>query len=127
MRWVLAFGMLVALGIAPAAAQVRGAPRLEGTWHARLADTTYVVVIRPDSSVSLGDQIARWLLEGDSLLVALGDAWYSYVYRVEGERLVLSGGDLADPVILVRIGPATPRPDSVALPPAPPRERRSGP
>jgi len=120
-------GVLLALAVvAPATGQARRTQKLEGTWRARLADTTYVVVIRPDSSLSLGHEVVRWRAEADSIFVALGDAWYGYAYRLEGERLVLSGGDLAEPATLTRIGPATPRPDSVALPPAPARAGRPG-
>lgn len=120
-------GALLALtAVGTAAGQGRGTPRLEGTWRARLADTTYVVVIRPDSSLSFGDQVVRWRAKGDSIFVALGDAWYAYAYRLEGDRLVLSGGDLTEPATLTRIGPATPRADSVPLPRAPAGVGRPG-
>jgi len=128
MRCVTVMGAALALvaSTTPAAGQDHRSD-VEGTWRAHLGDTTYVVVIRPDSSVSLGDQVVRWRIQGDSLLVALGDAWYAYAFRLEGDRLVLSGGDLAEPATLTRIGPPTPRPHSVPLPPAPAAGRRAGP
>ena len=111
--------------VGTAAGQARGTPRLEGTRRARLADTTYVVVIRADS-LSVRDQVVRWRAKGDSIFVALGAAWYAYAYRLEGDRVVLSGSDLTEPAALTRIGPATPRPDSVAHPPALARVGRPG-
>jgi hypothetical protein len=112
--------LLTPVGVAPASAQGPSISRIQGTWRARLADTTYVVVIRPDSPASLGDQTVRWRIQGDSLFVALGEAWHGYLYPLDRDRLVLSGGDLPEPTTLTRRGPAPPRPDSVPLPHASP-------
>jgi len=55
----------------------------------------------------------------DSLLLALGGEWVSYRLKLKGKSMVLSGGDLTEPVTFDKIGPPTPRPDSVPVPPDP--------
>ena len=98
--------------------------QLGGTWKAETPDGPRAVIIRPDSSASYGDETVRWRLEKDSIHIAFGDEWMVYRYRLKGSRLTLSGGDLEDPITLKRTGPATPLPQGVAVPPAPPADRR---
>lgn len=99
-------------------------PGLVGTW--KLTDEKIKtsgpreVVIRPDSSASWGKEHSRWrILPGNVIKIAVGGEWETYKYKVKGNRLTISGGDLVDPVTLTRIGPATPRPDHVPVPPDP--------
>jgi hypothetical protein len=100
------------------------APRLEGTWRARTPDGPQTVIVRADSSASWGDETVRWRVVADSILLALGDEWTAYHFALAGRRLTLSGGDLEEPIVLQRVGPASPRPDSIPVPPAPPEARR---
>lgn len=98
---------------------------LIGTW--RLADAKLKtkgpreVVIRPDSSASWGKEHSRWRLvdKGQSIMIAVGGEWETYRIKLKAGRMTLSGGDLEDPVTLTRVGPATPRPAGVAVPPDP--------
>jgi hypothetical protein len=103
------------------------AARLEGKWQARGPDDEiHDIMVRRDSSAQFGDQLARWRVVGDSLWLTLGDgAWLVYAMKLERERLTLSGGDLEKPVMLRRVGPATPRADTAAIPEAPPAGSRA--
>src|SRR5712691_11651057 len=119
--------LVLLLGIAPGlSAQTAHAgagprPRLEGKWQAKTEDEIRNIIVRSDSSAQFGDQVARWRVVADSLWLTLGDGvWQVYGMKLEGERLTLAGGDLDKPVTLRRVGPATPRPDSVMIPPPPP-------
>jgi len=106
-------------------------PRLEGKWQARGPDEAiHYNMVRGDSSAQFGgDQVARWRVVGDSLWLTLGDGvWMVYGMKLEGgrdQRLTLSGGDLEKPVTLRRLGPATVRPDRLAIPEAPPASARA--
>jgi len=82
-------------------------------------------MVRSDSSAQFGDQVARWRVVGDSLWITLGDGvWQVYGMALRSDQLTLSGGDLEKPVTLKRVGPPTPRPDSLVVPkPPPPTER----
>jgi hypothetical protein len=120
--------VLASLGVSlPAAAQKppKLPVQLGGTWKAETPDGPRSVVIRPDSSASYGDETVRWRLKGDSIHIAFGDEWTVYHYALKGSRLTLSGGDLEDPITLRRTGSATTLPKGVAVPPAPPDDRRS--
>ncbi len=126
MRWTkLAAWVLVAAAFPLAAAGQSANPELSGTWRAETPDGPQEIVVRPDSSASFGDDIVRWRIEGDSLHLALGDEWMVYKYELRRNLLTLSGGDLEEPIALERVGPATPRPPGVDVPPAPPPDRRA--
>lgn len=105
--------------LAPAVLGQGRNPRIAGTWRAQTAEGPRDVVIRPDSSASFGEETIRWRLVGDSIYLAFGDEWVGYTIRIRGDQLTVSGGDLEDPMSLRRVGPWTPRPDSIPLPPAP--------
>jgi len=115
--------LLIASPVAVATGQ--RAPRLDGMWRAKTADGPQTVIVRADSSASWGDETVRWRIVADSIFIAMGDEWMVYNFKLAGRRLTLSGGDLEEPILLERVGPATPRPDSVAVPPAPPGTARA--
>ncbi len=123
MRPLLLIGLLALVGAG--AAQAQRPPRLEGTWRASTPDGPQTVIVRPDSSASFGDETVRWRIVADSIFIALGDEWMVYNFAVAGRKLTLSGGDLEEPIVLTRIGPAAARPDSIPLPTAPPMTRRA--
>lgn len=116
--------LLVGLAAVPARAQSAPANDLLGTWKFDLKQGDKktgprTVVVRPDSSASYGKETVRWRVKPDSLLLALGGEWVSYRLKLKGKSMVLSGGDLTEPVTFDKIGPPTPRPDSVPVPPDP--------
>jgi hypothetical protein len=114
--------VIVSLATLPGFAQDKP-PRILGTWRAKTPDGPKEVIVRADSSASYGDETVRWRLVGDSLYLAFGDEWVGYVVRVKGNDLTISGGDLEDPVTLRRLGPPSPRPDGIPVPPPPPMNR----
>ena len=120
--------LLVGLGLGPRLA-AQTAPHhshLEGKWQAKTADEIRNIMVRGDSSAQFGEQVARWRIVGDSLWLALGDGvWQVYGMKLDGDKLTLSGGDLEKPVTLHRVGPATARADTVAIPPPPPPSERA--
>ena len=117
--------LLCCTAAAPAAAQTAHRTRLEGDWLARAGDELRHIMVRSDSSAQFGDQVARWRVVGDSLWITLGDGvWQVYGMALRSDLLTLSGGDLEKPVTLKRVGPPTPRPDTLVVPkPPPPTER----
>jgi hypothetical protein len=98
-------------------------PAIAGLWRVDAKSETgngpREVIIRSDSSASWGRETVRWRLQRDRIWIAIGGEWEIYNFRVRGDQLTLSGGDLQKPVALRRIGPATPRPANVAIPPIP--------
>ena len=115
--------LLVSLLAAPRVAGAQQAAIL-GTWKFDLKqdpkkEGPRIVIVRPDSSASYGTQTVRWRIVGDSLALALGGEWVNYRLKLKGKDLTLSGGDLTEPVKFQKVGPPTPRPDSVPVPPDP--------
>jgi hypothetical protein len=109
---------------ASAQAQSTAGDDLFGTWKFDIKQGDKktgprTVVVRPDSSASYGKETVRWRVKPDSLLLALGGEWVSYRLKLKGKSMVLSGGDLTEPITFDKIGPPTPRPDSVPVPPDP--------
>jgi hypothetical protein len=120
--WILAATVLST----PAVARAQQ-PAILGTWKFDLKQGPAkkgprTVIVRSDSSASYGEETVRWRILGDSLALALGGEWVSYRLKVKGKRLTLSGGDLTEPVTFDLVGPPTPRPDSVPVPPDPDSE-----
>lgn len=104
----------------------QGKARLAGNWQARAGDEIRHIMVRNDSSAQFGEQIARWRMVNDSLWITLGDGvWQVYGMKLAGDKLTIAGGDLEKPVSLRRVGPATTRPDTLAIPDAPPPTARA--
>jgi hypothetical protein len=105
-------------------AQTESKNALIGTWKFDLRqgpkkEGPRIVIVRPDSSASYGTETVRWRVVGDSLALALGGEWVNYKLKLKGRNLTLSGGDLQEPVEFRLVGPPTPRPDTVPIPPDP--------
>jgi hypothetical protein len=118
--WILVAALLAAPNVG--AAQQQAA--ILGTWKFDLKQNQKkegprMVIVRPDSSASYGNQTVRWRIIGDSLALALGGEWVNYRLKLKGKSLTLSGGDLNEPVNFQRVGPPTARPDTVPVPPDP--------
>lgn len=115
--------LLLACAAAPLQAQTPNGTTLSGLWQLEKgkvkADGPKTVMIRADSSASWGKETVRWRLKEDQIMIALGGEWETYKLKLKGNRLTLSGGDLTDPITLKRVGPATPRPANVPVPPDP--------
>jgi hypothetical protein len=118
----LASSVISATSVAQTSAPASG---IVGTWKvnakelAQRKDAPRLVVVRGDSSASWGTETARWRLKGDRLWLAIGGEWEDYRLKVKGQTLTLSEGDLTKPVSFQRVGPATPRPANVPVPPDP--------
>ena len=115
--------LLLASAAAPLQGQTPNGTTLSGLWQLEKgkvkSDGPKTVMIRADSSASWGKETVRWRLKEDQIMIALGGEWETYRLKLKGNRLTLSGGDLTDPITLKRVGPATPRPANVAVPPDP--------
>lgn len=115
--------LLLAAAATPLQGQAPNGTTLSGLWQLEKgkvkADGPKTVMIRADSSASWGKETVRWRLREDQIMIALGGEWETYKLKLKGNRLTLSGGDLTDPITLKRVGPATPRPANVPVPPDP--------
>ena len=118
--------LIAGLAVLPVrgAAQAASKNSLIGTWKFDLKqgpkkEGPRIVIVRPDSSASYGTETVRWRVVGKDLALALGGEWVVYKLKLKGKTLTLSGGDLQEPVDFQLVGPPTPRPDTVSVPPDP--------
>ena len=115
--------LLLAGMVAPLQGQAPNGTTLSGLWQLEKgkvkSDGPKTVMIRADSSASWGKETVRWRLKEGQIMIALGGEWEIYMLKLKGNRMTLSGGDLTDPITLKRVGPATPRPANVPVPPDP--------
>ena len=118
--------VLLLVAVAPPLVQQPSGTTLSGLWQLEkgkvASDGPKTVMIRSDSSASWGKETVRWRLKPGEIMIALGGEWEIYKLKLKGDRLTLSGGDLTDPITLKRVGPATPRPATVPIPPDPDTE-----
>src|SRR5918993_3775480 len=123
-RTFIAVAMLTA-GVTGVARGQAPSP-IVGTWRVDARVDTRggprEVIIRADSSASWGRETSRWRVRGETIRIAIGGEWETYKLKVSRSALTLSGGDLQKPITLKRVGPATPRPAGVAVPPDPDSE-----
>lgn len=114
--------VLTALAVPPVQAQ---APDITGTWRvdagADVKNGPQEVIIRADSSASWGKEVVRWRVKDGKIWIALGGEWEIYKLKVAKNAITLSEGDLTKPVTLKKVGPPTPRPTGVGVPPDPDR------
>lgn len=119
----IAVFLLLAGMAAPLQGQAPNGTTLSGLWQLEKgkvkSDGPKTVMIRADSSASWGKETVRWRLKEGQIMIALGGEWEIYTLTLKGSRMTLSGGDLTDPITLKRVGPATPRPANVPVPPDP--------
>lgn len=124
--WLILGGLTVLASAAAAQAQGTTQARLAGNWQARAGEEIRHIMVRGDSSAQFGEEVARWRVVGDSLWITLGDGvWQVYGMKLRKDQLTISGGDLEKPVTLRRIGPATARADTLAIPAPPPATARA--
>jgi hypothetical protein len=124
---LLAVACLLPVGARAQSSKPPAAPSVQGTWQVDASSVAgkgpREVIIRADSSASWGKETVRWRLPApDKIMIALGGEWETYRMKLKADKMTLSGGDLSEPITLKRTGAATPRPDSVPIPPDPDTE-----
>lgn len=119
------FLFAASLFLLPSTVMAQGSrtPEITGTWRvqagADVKEGPREVIIRADSSASWGRETVRWRVVRDKIWIAIGGEWEIYDLRLRARDLTLSGGDLTKPVTLQRIGPPSPRPANISIPPDP--------
>lgn len=78
-------------------------PALHGTWSAsNVQGRPLKVDFAPDGSGRINDQPMRWQAVGGALFIQQNGQVSSYGFKVDGDKLHVSGGDLAQPATLTK-------------------------
>jgi hypothetical protein len=113
-------------------AQTRVEPKLVGEWEARVANSPLKVVLQVESSgrCSLDDESGSCQAQGGILIYRSSAGEQSrYAYRFQGDQLIVTGGDIIEPLTFRRLGtPGTgERSEPDARPPLTPADRGRAP
>ena len=93
--------ILATLLLACAFGLAQANPALHGTWSAAIDGQPLVVTFEANGTGKVNDAPMRWQSLGPMLFVQQqGGQPITYVYEAKGERVTVSGGDLAAPVTL---------------------------
>jgi hypothetical protein len=100
----LAITLMVAMSLVAPSAHARQESRdITGHWQADTPDGPQVIVVRPDSTASFGEETVSWKTASDTVYILFGDEWVGYNFLLQGDSLILSGGDLEEPITLTRV------------------------
>ena len=98
MKTIFAFGLVLWF-----AAIAFANPALHGTWSAaNVQGRPLKVEFAADGSGRVNDQPMRWQVLGGALFIQQNGQVASYGFKVDGDKLHVSGGDLAQPATLTR-------------------------
>jgi hypothetical protein len=76
-------------------------PALHGTWSVAVQGKPLKVEFAPDGTGKLNEVPMRWQSLGGALFIQpQGGQVYTYGFKLDGDKLNVSGGDLAQPVTL---------------------------
>jgi hypothetical protein len=83
---------------------------LVGTWVGKVEgfELEMVFVLNADGTADFEGSPGSWRVRGDQLFVTEEGETTAYSYRHQGSQLILTGGDLLAPLVLVRRGGAPP-------------------
>ena len=98
MKIIFAFALAPLLG-----ALAFANPSLHGTWSApNVQGRPLKVDFSPDGSGKINDAPMRWQVLGGALFIQQNGQVATYGFKVDGDKLHVSGGDLAQPATLTK-------------------------
>lgn len=98
-RWVAGLILVAAVSVSPA---VLAADAIVGTWEHEAGGQRHVVTFDADGSGKMDDTKITWSISGQKLAIVANGDTNSYSFKLEGDSLVVSGGDLDAPMTFAR-------------------------
>ena len=97
---LLAFALCMLVPLSSARAQ--GMPDLVGAWREKDSSSPMTLVLNADGTGKLDEDSIKYTVRGDRIVVDQGGDANTYTFRLSGDTLTDSGGDLDQPVAFVR-------------------------
>src|SRR5687768_7573236 len=72
--------------------------KLYGSWLTNDADHPMIIVFNQDGSADLDGDLVNFKTQGNQLIVTVDGEIEKYIFKFEGNVLVISGGDLEKPL-----------------------------
>jgi hypothetical protein len=80
-------------------------PGVAGTWeHKGVAGETITFILNPDGSAKIDDDAAKYTVAGNTISVVIDGETIRYTFKLEGDAMTVSGGDLDKPTTFTRKG-----------------------
>jgi hypothetical protein len=100
MNWftaLTAFGLLLLAADVPSRAA--DAPNVAGAWEYKdpASGITVTFLLNPDGSGKFADQAIRYTVEADKLQLVADGEKLTYNFKLDGDTMTVSGGDLDKP------------------------------
>src|SRR6266850_3016384 len=99
LSWSAVLMALVAVCVASASAQE---PGLVGSWQTKDSELVMRVTFNPDGTGLLDNVAIKYVARGDKLMVNEEGTINNYTFKLNGDLLVVSGGNLESPLTFVR-------------------------
>src|SRR5690348_8844327 len=83
------------------------APNVSGVWEYKdpgAAANSITITLNADGTGKLDQEAIRYSIDGNTLNVVTGGDTVSYTFKIEGDTMTISGGDLERPTAFVRKG-----------------------
>jgi hypothetical protein len=86
------------------------APGVAGVWEYKdpVAVNSITFTLNPDGTGKVDDDACTYTVAGDTIKVVIGGDTVSYTFKLDGDRMTVSGGDLDKPTVFARKN-ATPK------------------
>ena len=104
------FVFVLLLGASGALAQSQSP--LVGTWKGSFQGYPFDLQLKADGTGTITGDPIRWKVQGQSLVLTGEDGPETYHFELRGSQLLLSGGDLFEPMTLTRVGGSSAPPAS---------------
>src|SRR5688572_5538567 len=96
----VAVAILACIALSAAAQDIANLP---GTWeHKGAAGETITFTLNPDGSAKIDDESAKYTVAGDTIAVVIEGETIRYAFKIEGDSMTVSGGDLDRPTTFTR-------------------------
>ena len=80
------------------------APGVAGVWEYKdpVAVNSITFTLNPDGTGKVDDDACTYTVAGDTIKVVIGGDTVSYTFKLDGDRMTVSGGDLDKPTVFAR-------------------------
>jgi hypothetical protein len=85
-------------------------PNLAGAWEHKGANgETITFTLNPDGSAKIDDEAAKYTVSGNTIAVVLAGETIRYTFKLDGDTMTVSGGDLDKPTPFTRKAAPAPK------------------
>ena len=96
--------LLLALACLTAPPARAAEPSVAGVWEHKAGLETITFALNPDGTGKIDDEACKYVVQGDRIVITTGDDKVTYSFKIDGDTMTVSGGDLDQPTAFTRKG-----------------------